>query len=55
MTKMSIRTGDKVKVMAGKDQGKEGQVLGVLPYKERIIVEHVNFMKKAQRSTRKNP
>ncbi len=55
MTKMSIRTGDMVKVMAGKDKGKEGKVLGVLPYKERIIVEHVNFMKKATRPTQKSP
>ena len=28
---MSIRTGDKVKVIAGKDKGKEGKVLAVLP------------------------
>ena len=55
MTKMSIRTGDKVKIIAGKDKGKEGKVLSVLPYKERVLVERTNMMKKATRPTQKNP
>ena len=55
MTKMSMRTGDKVKVIAGKDKGKEGKILSVLPYKERVIVERANMMKKATRATQKNP
>ena len=55
MTKMSIRTGDKVQIIAGKDKGKEGKVLSVLAYKERITVERANMMKKATRPTQKNP
>ena len=55
MTKMSIRTGDKVRVLAGKDKGKEGKVLAVYPEKERVVVERVNLIKKATRPTQKNP
>jgi large subunit ribosomal protein L24 len=55
MTKLSIRTGDKVKVIAGKEKGKEGKVLATLPYKERIIIERVNMVKKATRPTQRNP
>lgn len=54
MTKMSIRTGDKVMVIAGKDKGKEGKVIAVLPYKQRVVVEHANIMKKSTRPTQKN-
>lgn len=55
MTKLSIRTGDKVKVIAGKDKGKEAKVLSVVPYKQRVIVERINMMKKATRPTQRNP
>jgi large subunit ribosomal protein L24 len=55
MTKMSIRTGDKVQIIAGKDKGKEGKILAVLPYKERVLVERANMMKKATRPTQQNP
>ena len=55
MTKLSIRTGDKVKVIAGKEKGKEGKVLATLPHKERVIVERVNMVKKATRPTQRNP
>ncbi|TLM97340.1 MAG: 50S ribosomal protein L24 [Actinobacteria bacterium] len=52
---MTIKTGDKVKVIAGKDKGKESRVLVVQPEKERVIVEHVNMVKKHQRPTNKQP
>ena len=55
MTKLSIRTGDKVKIIAGKEKGKEGKVLATLPHKERVIVERVNMVKKATRPTQRNP
>ena len=55
MAKLSIRTGDKVKIIAGKDKGKEAKVLATMPYKSRVIVERINMMKKAQRPTQKNP
>ena len=55
MTKMSIRTGDKVRVIAGKDKGKESKVLVVYPHKQRIVIERVNLIKKATRPTTRNP
>ncbi len=47
-----IKKGDNVIVITGKDKGKTGKVLRVLPKKERIIVEKINFVKK---SVRPNP
>jgi large subunit ribosomal protein L24 len=47
-----IRKNDNVLVIAGRDRGKRGRVLRVLPRKGRIIVEGVNFIK---RHTRANP
>jgi large subunit ribosomal protein L24 len=39
---MKIKTGDKVRVLAGKDKGKEGNVLQVFPELSRVVVEGVN-------------
>lgn len=39
---MRIRKGDQVEVVAGKDKGRQGQVLTALPAKGRVIVEGVN-------------
>src|SRR6188768_1289937 len=47
-----IRKNDNVIVMSGRDKGKRGRVLRVLPEKGRLIVEGVNFIK---RHTRPNP
>ena len=47
-----IRRNDTVVVTAGKDSGKRGRVLKVLPVKNRLIIEGVNLMK---RHTRPNP
>ena len=47
-----IRRNDTVVVMTGKDSGKRGRVLKVLPEKNRLIVEGVNIIK---RHTRPNP
>ena len=55
MAGLNIRTGDKVKVIAGKDKGKEAKVLATMPYKSRVIVERVNMIKKSQRPTQRNP
>jgi large subunit ribosomal protein L24 len=43
---MKIRSGDHVKVMAGKARGKTGRVLRVDPTKERVYVEHLNMVKR---------
>jgi len=49
-----IRKDDKVMVIAGKDKGKIGKVLRVLHKKERILVEHVNMVKRHTRPSAKN-
>lgn len=46
-----LRTGDQVVVLAGRDKGKRGNILRVLP-DDRLIVEGVNIVK---RHTRPNP
>lgn len=51
---LTIRKGDKVHVIAGKDKGKEGKVLRALPEKERVVVENVHMIKKHTRPSQKN-
>ena len=51
-TKFKIRKGDKVTVTTGRDKGKVGRVLQILPDKHRVLVEHVMMVKK---HTRPNP
>jgi len=46
---MKIKTGDKVKILAGKDKGKSGKVLQVFTKEERIVVEGLNLLLKHQR------
>lgn len=53
--KMTIRKGDTVKVITGKDRGKTGKVLRSVPEKSRVVVEKVNMVKKAMRPTQANP
>jgi large subunit ribosomal protein L24 len=48
----SIRRNDNVVVITGKDRGKRGRVLKVVPSTNRLIVEGVNFIK---RHTKPNP
>ncbi len=43
---MKIKQGDTVVVIAGKDKGKEGKVIGTLKAENRVIVEGVNIVKK---------
>lgn len=46
---MRVKKGDTVVVIAGKDKGKKGKVLQVLPKKNKIIVEGINIVTKHQR------
>jgi large subunit ribosomal protein L24 len=50
--KPHVKKGDTVVVLGGKDRGKQGKVLRVIPSKAQAIVERVNFFKK---HTRPNP
>ncbi|WP_127849298.1 50S ribosomal protein L24 [Lacticaseibacillus hulanensis] len=52
---MIIKTGDKVRVMRGKDAGKEGTVTKILKAKDRVVVEGVNMIKKHVKPSTTNP
>ncbi len=49
---VDIRRNDTVKVMTGRDKGKEGRVLRVFPDEHKVLVEHVAMVKK---NVRPNP
>ena len=44
MNKMSIKKDDLVVVLSGKDKGKQGKVLTVLPKENKVVVEKVNVV-----------
>ena len=48
---MKIRKGDKVRVLTGKDRGKEGHVSRAMPAENKVIVDGVNMAKRHQAST----
>jgi large subunit ribosomal protein L24 len=52
MAGLKLKKGDRVRVRAGKDRGKEGEIMRVLPKAGKVIVEGVNVAKKHQRTTR---
>ena len=54
MSLSKIKKGDVVKVLTGKDRGKTGKVLTVIPEKGRITVEKVNIIKKHKRPDQKS-
>lgn len=49
---LQIKTGDQVKVMAGKDKGKTGKVIQSFPRLHRVVVEGVNASKRHLRKRR---
>ena len=49
---MKIKTGDKVKIVAGKDKGKEGKVIQVFPKMGKVVVEGLNMATRHLRSPR---
>jgi large subunit ribosomal protein L24 len=53
MQAIHVRRGDQVGVITGRERGKRGKVLRVLTDKGRVVVEHVNMVKKHQRPTQK--
>ncbi|GEK34087.1 50S ribosomal protein L24 [Kurthia sibirica] len=52
---MHVKKGDKVKVLTGKDKGKEGVILSAFPKKDRVLVEGVNIVKKHVKPNQLNP
>ncbi|MDR2468759.1 MAG: 50S ribosomal protein L24 [Spirochaetaceae bacterium] len=47
--KFKLKRDDTVEIIAGKDKGKRGKVLKILRDKDRVLVEGVNIVKKAQK------
>jgi large subunit ribosomal protein L24 len=48
---LHVKKGDLVRVLSGKDRGKEGRVIEVVAEKDRVLVEKVNLVKRHQRPT----
>lgn len=53
--KIHVKKGDMVQVISGKDKGKKGKVLSVIPSKGRVIVEGVNMIKRHSKPSQANP
>jgi len=52
--KLHVKKNDMVMIIAGKEKGKSGKVMRVLPEKERVLVENLNKVKRHTRPTRTN-
>ena len=52
---MDIRRNDTVKVITGRDKGKEGRVLRVFPNDSKLLVEHVMMVKKHRTRSARRP
>lgn len=55
MAKMNVKKGDEVIVIAGKDKGKTGKVVHVIPSQEKVVVEGVAVVKRHTKPTQKMP
>lgn len=53
MNKIHVKKGDTVVVLSGKDKGKKGKVLGVLPSESKVLVEGVNMVTKHEKPSKK--
>ena len=53
-TKVNVHKGDEVMVIAGKDRGRTGRVVNVLPKRNRVMIEGVARAKKHARPSKQN-
>ena len=51
---MKVKVGDNVKILAGKDKGKEGKVIRTLRNKDKVVVEGINIIKKHSKPNNQN-
>ncbi len=51
---MRIKKDDTVIVLSGKDKGKKGKILRVLPEEEKVVVQNINLVKKHSRPSKKS-
>jgi large subunit ribosomal protein L24 len=54
MSLSKLKKGDTVKVLSGKDKGKTGKIIRVIPEEDRVIVEKINLIKKHKRPDQKS-
>lgn len=52
---MKLKLKDKVMVITGRDKGKRGEVVAVLPRKNQVVIEGVNVIKKHQKPSQTHP
>lgn len=55
MSKLHVKKGDEVVVLAGKEKGKRGRIIDVLAKQERVTVEGVQMVKRHTRKSQQNP
>jgi large subunit ribosomal protein L24 len=55
MSKMKIKKGDNVVVIAGRDKGKSGEVLRVMPTESRLVVQGVHVARRHTRARMGDP
>lgn len=51
---MKVKVGDKVRILAGKDKGKEGTVTTTLKKKDKVVVSGINVVKKHMKPNAQN-
>jgi large subunit ribosomal protein L24 len=54
VTKLHVKKDDQVMIIAGKDKGKSGKILRVIPDKGRVLVENLNMIKRHTRPSQRN-
>ena len=55
MPKFHVKKGDEVVVLAGKEKGKRGKIIAVVPKKQRVIVEGLQMIKRHMRKSQDHP
>ena len=53
--KCHVKKGDEVVVLAGKEKGKRGKLIAVMPKSQRVIVEGVQLIKRHMRKSQEHP
>ena len=53
--KCHVKKGDEVVVLAGKEKGKRGKIIAVMPKTQRVIVEGLQMIKRHERKSQEHP
>jgi len=53
--KTHLKKGDEIKILSGKDAGRHGKILKVMPEKNQVILEGLNLVKKHTKPSKTNP